>query len=88
MDLGWKVFIPALMAYIMLMAVAIFALDSAGVQVGLGFSAALFALNFVLMLIFLFVLDRGRLVRGATARTRATSGAGATTAAATVSEGD
>ena len=70
------------MAYIMLMAVAIFALDSAGVQVGLGFSAALFGLNFVLMLIFLYVLDRGRLVRGATAKTRATPGAGAATAAA------
>ncbi len=88
MDLGWKVFIPALMAYIMLMAVAIVALDSAGVPVGLGFSAALFGLNFVLMLIFLFVLDRGRLVRGATARTRATPGAGAATASATVGEGE
>jgi NADH-quinone oxidoreductase subunit H len=88
MDLGWKVFIPALMAYIMLTAIAIFGLDSAGVPVGLGFSAALFGLNFVLVLIGLFVLDRGRLVRGATARTRATPGVEAATAAATVSEGD
>jgi len=88
MDLGWKIFIPALMAYIMLMAIAIFGLDSAGVPVGLGFSAALFGLNFVLVLIGMFVLDRGRLVRGATARTRATPGVGAATAAATVSEGD
>jgi NADH-quinone oxidoreductase subunit H len=88
MDLGWKVFIPALMAYIMLMAIAIFGLDAAGVPVGLGFSAALFGLNFVLVLIGLFVLDRGRLVRGATARTRATPGVGAATAAATASEGD
>ena len=63
MDLGWKVFIPALMAYIMLMAVAIFALDAAGVTRRPRFSAALLGLNFVLMLIFLFVLDRGRLVR-------------------------
>ena len=84
MDLGWKVFIPALMAYIMLTAIAIFALDSAGVQVGLRFSAALFGLNFVLMLIFLFALDRGRLVMGATARTRDVPGV----TAATVSEGD
>lgn len=88
MDLGWKVFIPALMAYIMLMAIAIFGLDSAGVPVGLGFSAALFGLNFVLVLIGLFVVDRGRLVRGATAQTRATPGVGAATAAATASEGD
>jgi NADH-quinone oxidoreductase subunit H len=70
MDLGWKVFIPALMVYIMLMAVAIFALDAADVSVGLGFSAALFGLNLILMLFFLYVIDSGRLVRGATARTR------------------
>jgi hypothetical protein len=72
------------MAYIMLMAIAIFALDSAGVPVGLGFSAALFGLNFVLVLIGLFMLDRGRLVRGATAQTRAMRGG----SAATASEGD
>ena len=64
MDLGWKVFIPAFMAYIMLMAVAIFALDAAGIPVGLVFSAALFGVNLVLGLVCLFVLDRGRLVRG------------------------
>jgi NADH-quinone oxidoreductase subunit H len=88
MDLGWKVFIPALMVYIMLMAVAIFALDSAGVAVGLGFSASLFGINLVLMLIFLYVIDRGRLVRGATAKTRARPGTTTAAAAATVSEGD
>ena len=88
MDLGWKVFLPALMAYIMLMAVAIFALDAAGVPVGLGFSAALLGLNLVLMLIFLYVLDRGRLVRGSTAKTRAMPAAAAATVAAIGSEGD
>jgi len=88
MDLGWKVFIPALMAYIMLMAVAIFALDSAGIAVGRSFSAALFAVNFVLVLIFLYVLDRGRLVRGATARSRRTAEAGAATVVLRGSEGD
>ncbi len=85
MDLGWKVFIPALMVYIMLMAVAIVALDSAGVAVGLGFSASLFGINLVLMLMFLYVIDRGRLVRGATAKTRATATAAMP---ATASEGD
>ena len=76
------------MAYIMLMAVAIFALDSAGVAVGRSFSAALFGINLVLVLVFLFVLDRGRLVRGATARTRRTAEAGAATVALRGSEGD
>ncbi len=88
MDLGWKVFIPALMAYIMLMAVAIVALDSAGVAVGRSFSAALFGVNFVLVLIFLYGLDRGRLVRGATARSRRTAEAGAATVVLRGSEGD
>ncbi len=70
MDLGWKVFLPALMAYIMLVALGMYVLDSAAVPVGLAYSGALFSVNLVLMLLFLFVLDRGNLVRGATARTR------------------
>ncbi|MCL7970755.1 MAG: NADH-quinone oxidoreductase subunit H [marine benthic group bacterium] len=86
MDLGWKVFIPALMAYIMFMAVAIYALDSAGVEVGLAFSAALFGINLLLALFLLFLVDRGRLVKGATAKTRKTPRAAA--AAAAGAEGD
>jgi len=69
MDLGWKVFLPSLMVYIMLTAVAVFVLDRAEIA-GPAFAGALFGLNLLLMLIFLYVLDRGRLVRGATARTR------------------
>jgi NADH-quinone oxidoreductase subunit H len=88
MDLGWKVFIPALMAYIMLMAVAIYVLDTIGLSVGVRFSAALLGINVVLMLAFLFVLDRGRLIRGATARTRRPGGEVAAAVAAGVSEGD
>jgi NADH-quinone oxidoreductase subunit H len=88
MDLGWKVFIPALMAYIMLMAVAIFALDAAGVEVGLVFSAVLLGINFVLALILLFVVDRGRLIRGATAKTRNVPRAEAAAASVGGSEGD
>lgn len=72
MDLGWKVFIPALMAYIMLIAAAVYGLDAIGMTVGPTYAFALFALNVVLMLLLMFVLDRGRLVRGATARTRRT----------------
>ncbi len=88
MDLGWKVFIPALMAYIMLMAVAIYLLDSAGIEVGIGFSAALLGVNFVLALILLFVVDRGRLVRGATAKTRKRARAEAAAATVGGAEGD
>lgn len=88
MDLGWKVFIPALMAYIMLMAVAIYALDAAGIAQGIVFSAGLLGVNLVLALVCLFVLDRGRLIRGATARTRRGRGTGAARVAASGSEGD
>jgi NADH-quinone oxidoreductase subunit H len=88
MDLGWKVFIPALMVYIMLMAAAILALDSAGIAVGRSFAAALFGINLVLMLIFLYGLDRGRLVRGATASTRRTAETRAATVVLRGSEGD
>jgi NADH-quinone oxidoreductase subunit H len=70
MDLGWKVFLPALMGYIMLTAVAVYLLDAAGVTPGVPFSAALFAFNLLLMVIFIFLLDRGRLIRGAAARSR------------------
>jgi NADH-quinone oxidoreductase subunit H len=88
MDLGWKVFIPALMAYIMLMAVAIFALDEVGISEGLVFSAVLLGVNLVLALLCLFVLDRGRLVRGATARTRKGPETDPAGLAASGSEGD
>ena len=85
MDLGWKVFLPALMGYIMLTAVAVYLLDSAGVTPGVAFSGALFAFNLVLVVIFIFLLDRGRLIRGAAARSRR---AQRTAAAASGSEGD
>jgi NADH-quinone oxidoreductase subunit H len=88
MDLGWKVFVPALMVYIMLMAVAIVALDANNVLVGRTFAGALFGLNLVLALFFLYVLDRGRLVRGATARTRRMPGARSATMTRGGSEGD
>ncbi len=75
MDLGWKVFIPMLMGYIMLMGLAMYLLDEAGVPVGLGYSGALLVLNFVLMAILLWAVDRGTIVRGATANTRRRPGA-------------
>jgi len=74
MDLGWKVFIPLLMGYIMLMGLAIYLLDSLGVPSGLKYSAALIGLNVVLMVILVWVVDRGSVVKGATARTRRAPG--------------
>ena len=74
MDLGWKVFIPMLMGYIMLMGLAIYLLDSWGIPSGYKYSAALIGLNVVLMVILVWVVDRGTLVKGATARTRRAPG--------------
>lgn len=70
MDLGWKVFIPLLMGYILLMGVAMYLLDSAGIQPGYRYSAILFGLNLILMVILVWVVDRGSVVKGATARSR------------------
>ncbi len=75
MDLGWKVFIPMMMGYIMLMGLAMYLLDSWGVESGLTYSAALIGLNLLLMGILVWGLDRGTYVAGATARTRRAPGA-------------
>ncbi|MDP2497654.1 MAG: NADH-quinone oxidoreductase subunit H [Candidatus Palauibacterales bacterium] len=64
MDLGWKFFIPALMAYIMLIAGTILGLESAGLQPGLVYGAVLFAVNLAAAGLLFFVLDRGRIIGG------------------------
>lgn len=64
MDLGWKFFIPALMAYIMLIAGTILGLESAGLQPGLVYGAVLFAVNLAAGGLLFFVLDRGRIIGG------------------------
>jgi NADH-quinone oxidoreductase subunit H len=74
MDLGWKVLLPLLMAYILLTGLAMYLLDGAGVPVGLRYSAILTAMNLVLMGILLWGLDRGAIVQGGTARTRVMRG--------------
>jgi hypothetical protein len=63
------------MGYIMLMGLAIYLLDSWGIPSGLKYSAALIGLNVVLMVILVWVVDRGSIVKGATARTRRAPGA-------------
>jgi NADH-quinone oxidoreductase subunit H len=75
MSLGWKFMLPLALAYIVIVASAVLALEALGlvpVRV-LGMSAfglALFALNIVLVILVLFLLDRGRLISPASARVR------------------
>ena len=64
MDLGWKVLLPTALAFITLMGTAILVLDAIGLPYGLLYGLILTAVNIVAMLIFLFVVDRGRVIKG------------------------
>jgi NADH-quinone oxidoreductase subunit H len=62
MALGWKVFLPVALAYIVVTAGLILALDAAGLQRGFVYGLILFAVNALLLLVLLVIIDRGRLV--------------------------
>lgn len=76
MDLGWKIMLPAALAAVVVTAAAVLALDSVGepfVQVGpsgqLGYPTllgglVLTAVNAVMLVIVLWVMDRGRVLTG------------------------
>ena len=68
MALGWKVMLPIALAYITIISTAILALDKAGVVRGHKFGAILFAINVVIVIALVFVLDRGRLLSPAYSR--------------------
>ena len=80
MELGWKFIIEAVTVYILVVAGTILALESLGLEPGVPYAAALFAVNVVLLGLLVFVLDRGALFRGAysaPSRDRSRQGAGA-----------
>jgi NADH-quinone oxidoreductase subunit H len=64
MELGWKVMLPVALAYIMVVAFAVYGLERAGLTLGLRYGAALTGMNVVLMGGLLWGLDRGRLLAG------------------------
>jgi NADH-quinone oxidoreductase subunit H len=69
MSLGWKVLLPVMLAYIVLVAGTTLALDAAGVgRTNAIFGLVLFAMNIICVAAFLFFLDRGRLVSPAASR--------------------
>ena len=73
MSLGWKFMLPLALAYIVIIAGAILALDAAGVsRHGGGFfnryGLVLFALNVMLAVALFFFLDRGRIISPASSR--------------------
>jgi NADH-quinone oxidoreductase subunit H len=63
MSLGWKLLLPTALAYIVMTASAILALQIVGFgPASWQFNGALFGLNVLLVLLLLFILDRGRIV--------------------------
>jgi NADH-quinone oxidoreductase subunit H len=66
MHLGWKVMLPVALGYVMALAATILVLDQMGVE-GFLFGAVLTAVSGLATLLFVFVLDRGRIMGGAAA---------------------
>jgi NADH-quinone oxidoreductase subunit H len=64
MALGWKILLPVALAYIMVMAVAVWALDAIGMVYGTAYALALFGVNVVLLGALLWGLDSNRIVWG------------------------
>lgn len=69
MSLGWKLMLPVALAYIVVVASVLLALDAAGVaRTGWAFKGALMGINVVLVGVLFFILDRGRLISPAYSR--------------------
>ncbi len=65
MALGWKVLIPLIVVYIVVLGAVILVLDGMGVEFGLTYGLVLTGLNLLLLVGLLFVLDRSRFIAGA-----------------------
>ena len=68
MHLGWKVVLPAALAFITLNGAAILVLDGIGVPYGLVYGLVLTAVNGLATLAFVMLLDRDRVIGGADPR--------------------
>ena len=68
MSLGWKLMLPMALAYIVIVASMILALDYFGLARGFLYGLAMLAVNVVLVIITFFILDRGRIISPAYGR--------------------
>jgi NADH-quinone oxidoreductase subunit H len=69
MSLGWKILLPLVLAYIVIIASAIIALQIAGFgQASWQFNGTLFGINVILVIALFFFFDRGRIVSPASSR--------------------
>jgi NADH-quinone oxidoreductase subunit H len=83
MSLGWKFMLPMALAYIVIIASVVLALDYFGLERGFVYALALFAINAVLVVIAFFILDRGRIISPAYGRASAQEIAGLQAVSAT-----
>jgi NADH-quinone oxidoreductase subunit H len=70
MELGWKILIPMAIAYVAVIATAVFVIEQAGVPFGIRYGLILTAVNLVAAYGIFWGLDRGRLIKGARAGRR------------------
>ena len=68
MSVGWRVMLPTILAYIVIVAAAILILESAGIRRGAMYASILGAVNMALVVILFAILDRGRVVSPAYGR--------------------
>jgi len=71
MHLGWKVLLPTALAFIAVTGTTILVLDGLGVKFGRLYGLVLTAVNLVATAVFLWVIDRDRVIGGAAVRPRA-----------------
>ena len=62
MALGWKILLPLALLYIMVIAVASFLLQQAGIGFGMTYALVLFGINLLLVAAVFWGLDRGRVI--------------------------
>jgi NADH-quinone oxidoreductase subunit H len=68
MSLGWKTMLPLALAYIVIIASTLLALDYFGLARGFTYGLAMLAVNAVCVIIVFFILDRGRIISPAYGR--------------------
>ena len=68
MSLGWKVLLPLILVYIVLIAAVLLGLSAAGITQGIWQTAILGSLNVALIILLFAILDRGRIISPAYGR--------------------
>ncbi len=68
MSLGWKVLLPLMLGYIVVIAAVLLALQAAGIGAGWTRTAILFVFNAIVLAALFFVVDRGRLLSPTSSR--------------------